>query len=124
MGLTYYLKAKTQTNTVFNCELMFAEDAEFCAQTESMLQEMCDTFSASCQLFGLQVSVQKTVAHAPNTPTPYIEINGETLKVVDKFCYLDSMTDESANLITKLAAVMFILTVCWLGQDSETLNNN
>ena len=56
-----YLRAKTQTNTVFIHELMFADDAMFCAQTESKLQEVGDTFHASCNLFSLQISVQKTL---------------------------------------------------------------
>ena len=45
-----HLKAKIKTNTVFiEDKLMFADDAVFCAQTESKLQEICDTFGAADQ---------------------------------------------------------------------------
>ena len=81
-----HLKVKTKTNTVFFCELMFVDDAAFCAQSEFKLQEMCDTFSIYCDLFSLQISVQKAVVHATNAPPPCIQISDETLKVVDKFC--------------------------------------
>ena len=68
---------------------------------------MCDTFSASCDLFGLQVSVEKTVALATNAPPPCILISGDTLKVVDKFCYLDWVIDKSTSLITEVLLLMF-----------------
>ena len=76
---------------------MFSDDAVFCAQTESKLGDMCGTFSASCDLFSLQINVKKTVALATNAPPPCIQINDETLKEVDKFCYLCSMIDKSAE---------------------------
>ena len=96
------MKAKTKTKTIFIHELMFPEDALFCAQTESKLQEMCDAFSASCDLVGLQISVQKTVMLVTNAPPPCIWINGQSLKIVDKFGYLGSIIDTSSNLITEV----------------------
>ena len=98
------LKAKAKTNTVFILELIFSDDAVFCAQKESKLQVICDTFIASCDLLGLQISIQKTVVLSTSAPTPCIPINGKTHKEVDKFCYLGSVIDKSVNLVTEVAA--------------------
>ena len=73
-----HLKAKARTNSFYPW-VQFSDDVAFCAQTESKLQEMCDKYSASCNLFGLQISVQKTVLLVINALPSYIQINSETV---------------------------------------------
>ena len=62
-------------------------------------QEMCNTFSALCNLFGLKISTKKKVVLAANDPPPYIQISGESLPIVDQFCNLGSTIANTATLI-------------------------
>ena len=66
------MKVKTITNTVFIHKLMFVDGTAFSAQRESKLQEICGTFSASCDLLSLKNSAQKTVSLATTAPPPCI----------------------------------------------------
>ena len=54
------LRAKMKTNTVLICELMFADNVAFSAHSVPKLQEMCNAFSTSCNLFGFEINIKKT----------------------------------------------------------------
>ena len=61
-----------RTDTVLIHELMFAEDMAFCTYSVPKLQEICNAFSASYNLFGLKISAKKTIMLAINSLPPCI----------------------------------------------------
>jgi len=87
------LQARTRTQLQLVRELLFADDAALVTHTEESLQRITSCFSKAAEVFGLQVSLQKTeVLHQPcpltNPPQPEISIRGTALNVVDHFKYL------------------------------------
>ena len=67
------------------------------------MQQSMDKFSSACDAFGLTISTKKTEVMyqpAPNKDytVPTINVNGETLKTVNKFTYLGSTLSRNVRV--------------------------
>ena len=98
------LRAKMKTDTGLICKLMFAKKVAFCTHSVLKLQETCNAFSASCNMFGLEISTKKIVILVTNGSPSCIWISGELLTILDQFCYLDSTITNTATLHTKVSS--------------------
>ena len=73
------------------------------------MQYNVDKFAEACTKFGLTMSIKKTeVMHQPALGKTYTEpnilINGQCLKVVDEFTYLDSTVSRNIVIDDDIAA--------------------
>ena len=93
-------------------KLLFADDAAIVAHSGESLQTLLDRFAQSCKSFGLEISLKKTVTIYQGSSGSNSEINvdGNSLKSVGRFCYLGStltknldLDDEIAKRISKAA---------------------
>ena len=89
------LQAKNKVQIDVLDELLYADDMDKNASADGKMQRALDQVSQSCDNYDLTTSKRKTeVVHQPapgklyNEPT--ITVNGQKLKVVDKFTYLGS----------------------------------
>ena len=104
--------------TVGNCKisrLLFADDLVQLSSTESGLQRALNSFADACNTAGMKISTAKTeVLHLSRNPDQcLLQVNGATLKQVEKFKYLgvaftsDERQDEELDTrIGKASAVM------------------
>ena len=104
--------------TIGNCEisrLLFADDLVLLSSTESGLQRALNSFADACNTAGMKISTAKTeVLHLSRNPDQCVlQVNGATLKQVEKFKYLgvaftsDGRQDEELDTrIGKASAVM------------------
>ncbi|GAB1603816.1 hypothetical protein Ahia01_000662900, partial [Argonauta hians] len=88
-------------------DLLYADDAAIVAHSESSLQLLISRFAEAAQLFGLEVSLSKTVVLHQPAPgevyhPPHITINGSVLRVVQQFCYLGSTITSNAKIDKEL----------------------
>ena len=86
-------KTKVQTDVLD--ELLYADDMDKNATSEAKMQTAIEQVSKSCDNYDLTISTKKQeVVHQPAPGKPYNEptvtVNGQKLKVVDKFTYLGS----------------------------------
>ena len=88
---TSRLKAKTKTTTLHVCEALYADDTAICAHSEEQLQSIIDSLSNTCSVFGLTISVRKTVIMGHGTQVAKITFNDEALETVENFSYLRSI---------------------------------
>ena len=97
------LKAVSKTQKIITTELLFADDAAICSYSEEELQLMILVFYETFKEFGLELAIEKTEvmmqkAHPKEErPNPKIMVNGNTLKVVNKFKYLGSQLQDNAS---------------------------
>ena len=73
------------------------------ASSEAKMQRIMDQVSKSCDNYDLTISTKKTeIVHqtAPGKPynEPTITVNGQKLKVVDKFTYLGSTLSREVHI--------------------------
>ena len=104
--------------TIGNCKisrLLFADDLVLLSSTESGLQRALNSFADACNTAGMKISTAKTeVLHLSTNPDQCVlQVNGATLKQVEKFKYLgvaftsDGRQDEELDTrIGKASAVM------------------
>ena len=104
--------------TIGNCKisrLLFADDLVMLSSTESGLQRALNSFADACNTAGMKISTAKTeVLHLSRNPDQCVlQVNGATLKQVEKFKYLgvaftsDGRQDEELDIrIVKASAVM------------------
>ena len=97
------LKAKSRVFLKLIRDLLYADDCDMVAHSESDLQYFMDCLSKSCTSFGLTISIQKTeVMYQPAPGKPYTEpsilVEGKRLKVVDQFTYLGSTLNRFCTL--------------------------
>ena len=104
--------------TIGNCKIsrqLFADDLVLLSSTESGLQRALNSFADACNTAGMKISTAKTeVLHLSRNPDQCVlQVNGVTLKQVEKFKYLgvaftsDGRQDEELNTrIGKASAVM------------------
>ena len=104
--------------TIGNCKisrLLFADDLVLLSSTESGLQRALNSFADACNTAGMKISTAKTeVLHLSRNPDQCVlQVNGATLKQVEKFRYLgvaftsDGRQDEELDTrIGKASAVM------------------
>ena len=107
--------------TIGNCKisrLLFANDLVLLSSTESGLQRALNNFADACNTAGMKISTAKTeVLHLSRNPDQCVlQVNGATLKQVEKFKYLgvaftsDGRQDEELDTrIGKASAVMRVL---------------
>ena len=104
--------------TIGNCKIsrvLFADDLDLLSSTESGLQHALNSFADACNTAGMKISTAKTeVLHLSRNPDQCVlQVNGATLKQVEKFKYLgvaftsDGRQDEELDTrIGKASAVM------------------
>ena len=97
------LQAKTKVQTDVLDELLYADDMDKNASSEAKMQRAMDQVSQSRDNYDLTISTTKTkVVHQPAPEKPYneptINVNGEKLKVVDKFTYLGSTLSRAVHI--------------------------
>ena len=90
-------------------ELLYADDMDKNANTEAKMQRAMDQVSQSCDNYDLTISTKKTeVVHQPAPGKPYneptITVNGQKLKVVDKFTYLGSTLSRAVHIDDEITA--------------------
>ena len=96
--------------TIGNCKisrLLFADDLVLFSSTESGLQRALNNFADACNTAGMKISTAKTeVFHLSRNPDQCVlQVNGATLKQVEKFKYLgvaftsDGRQDEELDWI-------------------------
>ena len=104
--------------TIGNCKisrLLFADDLVLLSSPESGLQRALNSFADACNTAGMKISTAKTeVLHLSRNPDQCVlQVNGATLKQVEKFKYLgvaftsDGRQDKELDTrIAKASAVM------------------
>ena len=104
--------------TIGNCKisrLLFADDLVLLSSTEFGLQRAINSFADACNTAGTKISTAKTeVLHLSRNPNQCVlQVNGATLKQVEKFKYLgvaftsDGRQDEELDTrIGKASVVM------------------
>ena len=104
--------------TIGNCKisrLLFADDLVLLSSTESGLQRALNSFADACNTAGMKISTAKTeVLHLLRNPDQCVlQVNGATLKQIEKFRYLgvaftsDGRQDKELDTrIGKASAVM------------------
>ena len=90
-------------------ELLYADDMDKNASSEAKMQRAMDQVSQSCDNYDLLISTKKTeVVHQPAPGKPYneptITVNGENLKVVDKFTYLGRTLSKAVHIDDEVTA--------------------
>ena len=103
------LQAKTKVQTDVLDELLYADGMDKNASSEAKMQRAMDQVSQSCDNYDLTISTKKTeVVHQPAPGKPYneptITVNGEKLKVVDKFTYLGSTLSRAVHIDDEVTA--------------------
>ena len=103
------LQAKTKVQTDVLDELLYVDDMDKNASTEAKMQRAMDQVSQSCDNYDLTISTKKTeVVHQPAPGKPYneptITVNGQKLKVVDKFTYLGSTLSRAVHIDDEITA--------------------
>ena len=78
--------------TIGNCKisrLLFAYDLVLLSSIESGLQRALTSFADACNTAGMKISTVKQVLHLSRNPDQCVlQVNGATLKQVEKFKYL------------------------------------
>ena len=101
------LQAKTKMQTVVLDVLHYADDMDKNASSEAKMQRATDQVSQSCDNYDLTIRTIKTEAvHQPAPGKLYNEqtvtVNGQKLKVVDKFTYLGRFSPEQCTMMMSL----------------------
>ena len=102
------LRASSKVSLAMIRELLFADDAALLAHSEKALQHITACFAEAAEIFGLEVSIKKTVIlHQPvNNVTqnrPAISIGASKLDVVEDFTYLGCVVSADAKLDKDIA---------------------
>ena len=103
------LQAKIKVQTDVLDELLNTDDMDNNASSEAKMQRAMDQVSQSCDNYDLIISTKKTeVVHQPAAGYPYngptITVNGQKLKVVDKFAYLGSTLSRAVYIDDEVTA--------------------
>ena len=101
--------------------LLYADDMDKNASPEATMQRAVDQVSQLCDNYDFTISTQYTEAvHQPAPGKPYneltITVNGQKLKVVDKFTYLEAVSPEQCTLM--LRSLPELQTQVWHSEDS------
>ena len=102
------LKAKPRVQTDVLDELLYADVMDKNASSEAKMQIAMDQVSQSCDNYDLTISTKTEVVHQPAPGNPYnqptITVNGQKLKVVDKFTYLGSTLSRAVHIDDEVTA--------------------
>ena len=119
------MQAKTKVQTDVLDELLYANDKDNNASSEAKMQRAMDQVSQSCENYDLIISTKKTEdVHKPTPGKPYneptITVNGDKLKVVDKFTYLGSTLSRVVHIDDEVTAR--IAKPVWHSEDSVQMS--
>ncbi|CAB3239298.1 unnamed protein product [Arctia plantaginis] len=79
-------------------DLLFADDAAFVAASQRR-RRMVNQFNGACKLFSMSINARKTVIMTQGGDLkPSILLDGNSLEVVDNFCYLGSTVSSNLSL--------------------------
>ena len=97
------LQAKTKVKIHTIRDLLFADDCALSACSEADLQSSMDKVSEACSNFGLTINTEKTEIMYQPAPgklytEPIIKVNGDKLKVVNRFTYLGSTLSQNITI--------------------------
>ena len=100
--------------TIGNCKisrLLFADDLVLLSSTESGLQHALNSFADACNTAGMKISTAKTeVLHLSRNPDQCVlQVNGATLKQVEKFKYLGVAFTSDEELDTRIGKVSAVM---------------
>ena len=103
------LQAKPKVHTDVLDELFYADHMDMNATSEAKMQSAMDQVSLSCDNCDLTISTKKTeFVHRPAPGKPYnepiITVNGQKLKVIDKFTYLGSSLSRAVHMDDEVTA--------------------
>ena len=70
--------------------MLFADDSVLLSSTESGLQHVLNSFADACDTAGMKISTAETEVHhlLRNPDQCVLQVNGATLKQLEKFKYL------------------------------------
>ena len=98
------LRSKTKVLKILIRELLFADDAALATHSEEAMQRLISRLAATCNEFGLTISLKKTEIMLQDVSnTPNISIGEHTLNIVDKFTYLGSTIANNLSLDSELS---------------------
>jgi hypothetical protein len=116
-------KARSLTEKFVIKELLYADDAALCASSAEDLQLMLDHFSVSCQRFGLQISMKKTVTMS-QAPAPHVfSIDDIHLQDVENFNYLGSCLSKNTTVDNEISSRLGIASTTF-GRLTKRVWNN
>ena len=100
---------KSKTLTTKSRDLLFAHDCALVAHSADGMQEIVNSFAKAAISFGLQINIKKMeymFQPIPGTANAGkdILVNGEALKRVSSFSYLDSILSEDCSVDKDIAA--------------------
>ena len=88
-------------NDHYICNIRYADDTAFIAQSEDELQRMIDRLAATGDEYGLRVNVNKTkvmaVSRLETRPNIRITLNGQEIEQVNQFHCLSSVISEDGK---------------------------
>ena len=111
------LKAVTKVKETVLRDFLFSDDCALNASDEHEMQVGMNSFSASCNIFGLTISTKNTEVMLRPAPgnryfEPQISVDGQNLQAVETFTYLGSALSRTAtidaeinNRISKVSSV-------------------
>ena len=116
--------------TIGNCKisrLLFADDLVLLSSTESGLQRALNSFADVCNTAGMKISTTKTeILHlSRNSDQCVLQVNGATLKQVEKFKYLgvaftsDGRQDEELDTRKGKASAVMRACTTWLSRNEN-----
>ncbi len=102
------LLSATKVSFALIRDLLYADDCDIVAHTETKLQLFMDSFSGACRALGLEINLKKTVVmHEPAPKQPYVEpsilVEGRRLRVVQSFVYLGSTLAQGGGLDNEIS---------------------
>ena len=103
------MQTKTKVHTDVLDEFLYADDMDKNACSEAKMQRAMDQVSQSCDNYDLTICTKKTeIVHKPAPGKPYneptITVNGQKLKVVNKFTYLGSTLYRAVRIDDEVTA--------------------
>ena len=112
--------------TIIIDEFLFGDYCALNATTKAKMQNSVDKISMACDNFGLTISIKnqkwRTSQPAPGKPyvEPNITIQGQRLKVVEKFIYLSStLTKWTPDSQKRLLFLTDSSEICRIGEASR-----
>ena len=91
-------RAKTKTQRHLLRELLYADDAVFCASSPDDLQKLLDRFAIACDIYNLTINLKKTVTMSQAQDKHVFSIKEAALGDVDSFTYLGSTLTTNTTL--------------------------
>ena len=89
-------------------DLLYADDCDLVTHEEPVMQTLMDSFSLTCTLFGLTISIKTTIIMYIPAPgkiyaEPNILVYGKSLKVEEQFTYLGSTLSQDGSLDNEIS---------------------